>query len=64
METIKKQKLVWDVSDLDPVTEFPKDCRRFNGGYICLEKPSKTPTKSPDDKLPINNVKTFDRLRP
>ena len=24
----------WDVSDIDPATMFPKDCRFYNGGRI------------------------------
>lgn len=29
-----KIEINWDVSDIDPVTMFPKDCRFYNGGAI------------------------------
>jgi hypothetical protein len=64
-------KLEWDVSDIDPITMFPKDCRYYNGGFVVpaederrwqkgnRTKPARRTRRNPDTKPVI----FIDRLR-
>lgn len=59
----KLNPIKWDVSDCDPTTEFPKDCRRFNGGAIATKREQKIWNRKSPKVKQYDSPIFIDRLR-